>query len=297
MYDLQKLSGVTDLEIADASHFAFMEVVGNKTELQIAEEELAAAKVNLAELQNKKRPSQANIKKADKLVKTLADKVEKLKIAQDQAQADAEEQAQAEASAAATTENPTSSLAEKVLELTEVPEGAPADYKFVSGEELTPLREEFPFLDDPNCPEIMFVVVGKRISAHRAYSQLHAKLQEINDGTLTVPAEEKDQITKDCDAAYTENRLLWDELNYYGTEGKILGKHKLFRETVTKREVEAMDNEKLLSFRDSSPKFFSTKRTALKGEKDQNKIDKINQSVADREYKLKLVNAKLNVSK
>lgn len=187
-------------------------------------------------------------------------------------------------------------LAKRLFDFVDMPENAPAGYKAISGDELMPLREEFPFLSAPDCPDMMFVVVGKRISSFRKYQELHAKIQDINEGTVEVSEDDKLEIILACDAAAEENRKLWDELNYFNEKGEILGKHPLFRETIAKREVDQMTAKELANYVNSSAKFFSTKKSALTKEKNLEKIDKINEAVADRKFKLDLVNAKLGAN-
>ncbi|MBY0487481.1 MAG: hypothetical protein K2P85_09895 [Flavobacteriaceae bacterium] len=167
----------------------------------------------------------------------------------------------------------------------------------ITSEESVSLREEFPFLSDPNCPELLFVVVGKRISAWKQYQLLHAKLQQINDGKLEVSEEEKRSITLNCEKAYNENQQLWLELKHFGATGEILGSHPIFRESVAKREVDGMTNEELFKFKNSTATYLSRKRKELlKNAKDAVKLEQFNKEIADREYMLSLVNAKIGVA-
>lgn len=160
--------------------------------------------------------------------------------------------------------------------------------------DYAPLRTQFPFLNDADCPNIMYVVVGRRIAAFNAYGRLHAKLQSANAGEIQLSAEEKEQLTIDCEAAFTDNRKLWDELEHYGANKTILGKHVLFREDNIKKEVELMTNDDLFKFRASSSKYFHDQKKALeKFKNDADKIAVINQRIEDRTYKLALVNAKI----
>ena len=184
-------------------------------------------------------------------------------------------------------------VAEKVLEHTEE---TTVPHQYVEATELEPLRTEFPFLNDKNCPEVMFVVVGKRISAYRRYQELHAKLQEVLDGTVTVTEEEQTALATETQQAFAENQALWDELNHYNTTGEILGKHPLFRESVAQKEVNAMTVDQLAKYRTSSATFISKKRTALKAKGlSEGKKSELLEAIADREYKLGLVNTKLGV--
>jgi hypothetical protein len=182
------------------------------------------------------------------------------------------------------------------LEHTETPDEAPKNFKMVTGVELAPLRSEFPFLNDKDCPEVLFVVVGKRISSYRRYQALHAQLTDILEGNITVTAAEQSAIAFETQKANAENLALWNELNHYAKTGEILGKHSLFTEIVAKREVDAMTVDQLAKYRTSSSTFISKKRTALKAKAiTEEKKAEIEEAIAEREYKLALVNTKLGV--
>ena len=166
----------------------------------------------------------------------------------------------------------------------------------VDTETETSLREEFPFLNSPDCPQILYVVVGKRIATYNKHKELHAKLQEINEGKLEVTPEEFKAITAECDEAFSENRALWDELNHYATTNEILGKHPIFREDNIKKEVETMTNEQLFKYINATSKFFTEQKKQLEKHKDDVvKIAEINSKIEDRKYKLSLVKAKAGV--
>lgn len=163
--------------------------------------------------------------------------------------------------------------------------------------EFTELRTEFPFLNEKNCPDILFVVVGKRIAAFKEYQKLHAQLQNINSGIVNVTPEEKLDATENTERAFNENKLLWDELNYYNLNKEILGKHPLFRETNIKREVEAMTMDEMVKFNKNSVKYFHDQKAALiKHKDDAVKLEAVHRKITDRNYKLALVNAKLGVN-
>ena len=119
----------------------------------------------------------------------------------------------------------------------------------------------------------------------------------MNAGTIEATEEEKLQITTDCEAAFSENRLLWEELEHYAKTKEILGKHPMFKEENIKKEVESMTQEQLVKFTASSVKYFHDQKKALEKFKDKpEEIAKINSRIADRQYKLALVNSKLGVN-
>lgn len=170
------------------------------------------------------------------------------------------------------------------------------DFEPVNIEELNSLRDELPFLNEVGCPDVMYVIVGRRIVAFRKYQALHAKLQEVNAGTIEISEEEKAQLTIDCEAAFSENRDLWDELEHFASTKEILGKHPIFREDNIKKEVEAMTNEQLFKYINATSKFFTQQKKELEKHKDNaDKIAQINTKIEERKHMLSLVKAKAGI--
>ncbi len=158
------------------------------------------------------------------------------------------------------------------------------------------MRDDFPFLKEKDCPIELKALVADKMTAFEEYCKGQNDLVKHSNGELVLTDEEFQALTKKTVAAYEENRGIYDELNYYKAHGKVLGKHPLFKQLSLEREVNAMSQEELLSFRTSSPKFFSTKKAdAEKNKKDAVKLAKIEASVKNRTEKLALVNKRLGV--
>ena len=169
--------------------------------------------------------------------------------------------------------------------------------KATEQEESKPLREEFPFLNDTDCPEVFYIVVGKKISTYKAWQDAQQKLAAIEAKEVEATGDEVEALAITAEACFRENQELYDELNHYAQTGEILGKHPLFRESVAKREVEAMTLEQLSKFRNSSAKFFTDqKKKLIKYAENADKIAEIKSNIEDRKYKLDLVNAKLGIT-
>lgn len=87
-------------------------------------------------------------------------------------------------------------------------------------------RERYPFLNSPDCPDVLKVLVADMVTSYYRYKEAHARLQ-------TFPDEETAATVSDCESVVTEylnNREIWDELEYYKKNGTILGKAAKFRE-------------------------------------------------------------------
>jgi hypothetical protein len=281
LYDLQKLHNIQDTEIHSAG-----------SPIEFKEIELRKAYESLAILKAAKRPNKKSIAAANILIAQLQSELDELN-APVQEETPEEEGLDPNKDLGVTNDDITS-LAGKLIPLTDTPEGHDDGAKFISAEELMPIREEFPFLDDKDCPDELLVVVGRKVSAYRRYLKLHGSLQEALEGKLELSEEEQKQLAADTQEAFAENRALYDELNYYAEHKTILGKHPLFRELVAKREIETMNIAYLAKYRNSSATFISKKKKALTNPiNTPEKNAELEQAIADREYKLGLVNAKL----
>jgi hypothetical protein len=96
------------------------------------------------------------------------------------------------------------------------------------------LRDEFPFLADPNCPDEFKILVHDMINDYASYVANHKRLFEATTG------EELQEIAAAVVEDYLENHEIWDELNHYKTTGKILGKHEIFATTDRMLEIRNM---------------------------------------------------------
>ena len=165
---------------------------------------------------------------------------------------------------------------------------------------IVPLREEFKFLNDKDCPNELKILVADKITVWKQYEAIQEQIVILN-AKEELTAEEKEslsELAKDAVAAFEENQAIYEELNAYNETGKVLGKHPIFRKLQMEREVEEMSTEELVKYKGSSAKYFTdNKKTLAKAvaDKDEAKIKEINDRVAEREVKLALVNKKLGI--
>ncbi|HLP03847.1 MAG TPA: hypothetical protein VK152_00320 [Paludibacter sp.] len=94
-------------------------------------------------------------------------------------------------------------------------------------------RETYPFLKDPECPNELKVLVADMFSAYDRYREAYAKLspEKIDSENFENAASVVEN--------YLENRSMWEELDYYKENGKVLGKHPVFAEMSLKAEIAA----------------------------------------------------------
>lgn len=87
-------------------------------------------------------------------------------------------------------------------------------------------REKYPFLNAPDCPDELKILVADMFTAYGNYKTAFARLQVLDDAETAEAAAECETIVTE----YLKNREIWDELEYYREHGVILGKAAKFRE-------------------------------------------------------------------
>ncbi|WP_289860826.1 hypothetical protein [uncultured Muribaculum sp.] len=99
-------------------------------------------------------------------------------------------------------------------------------------------REKYSFLNSPDCPDILKVLVNDMFAAYDVYKTAFAHLQVIPDQTIAEAATEAEKVV----TAYLANREIWDELEHYRTTGQILGKAAKFREAEAVEDLAALSD-------------------------------------------------------
>lgn len=160
------------------------------------------------------------------------------------------------------------------------------------------IRVEFPFLNNPDCPDEFKILIADKITAWNRYLELQEQIDHAESGKTAVSNEDLAIIGSEAVKCFDDNQKIYDELNCYQTTGKILGVHPLFRKLRLTREVEIMTTDELIKYKGSSAKYLSVNKTALekaKKDKDAAKILEIETRVSERQDKLFLVNKKLGL--
>ena len=83
-------------------------------------------------------------------------------------------------------------------------------------------------------------LASRKFAKYRAYVRLHELLRDCTDldGCAKVAGELVDN--------YIDNRLIWQELNWYKEHGSILGKHPAFAEFRRRRQLNDMSVKQLV---------------------------------------------------
>lgn len=173
----------------------------------------------------------------------------------------------------------------KVIDFTPSPEA----------EERKRIRDEFPFLDDEDCPIELRALVTDKVTAYRKYCIAHNQLQAHQNGTAVIADEaELKNVTKLAVEEFEANRAIYDELNFYKSQGKILGVHPIFQALTLQREVNSMNKELLERFVAGAKQFMTTKKGQLtRAVNDPEKTADLNAAIDGFNQKLVLAKRKL----
>ena len=108
-------------------------------------------------------------------------------------------------------------------------------------------REKYPFLNSPDCPDVLKVLVADMFTSYDNYKSAHARLQVLADDEAAAAVADCEKVVTE----YLKNREIWDELEYYRENGAILGKATKFREiaesALLDKEMEAAEDYTKLS--------------------------------------------------
>lgn len=134
---------------------------------------------------------------------------------------------------------------EKIEELTEQLETARSRYAEAPEpvRKMIRFREKYPFLNAPDCPDVLKILVADMFTAYGEYKAAHARLQTLGDADAATAAADCEKVVTE----YLKNREIWDELEYYRENGTILGKAAKFREAQAVEDLAALPDVELIS--------------------------------------------------
>lgn len=118
--------------------------------------------------------------------------------------------------------------ADRIEELTDQLDAARSKYAETPEpvRKMIRFREKYPFLNSPDCPDVLKVLVADMFTSYDNYKSAHARLQVLADDEAAAAVADCEKVVTE----YLKNREIWDELEYYRENGAILGKAAKFRE-------------------------------------------------------------------
>lgn len=106
-------------------------------------------------------------------------------------------------------------------------------------------RKEWPFLEDPGCPQELKILAADMISSWHAYVNGHEELY-----SCTSP-EECYRVAEKTVNNFSQNCRIRNEFQYYKEHRRILGKHPVFRTSRRLDEMRRMPITALVRKRDT----------------------------------------------
>lgn len=152
------------------------------------------------------------------------------------------------------------------------------------------LRDEFPFLSDPDCPDKLKILVADKLTAYDNFRKAHAVIQERKDD---APVEELAKLAKMSVENYEENIIIYDELMHYRDHGTILGVHPIFAEDLLQITIDKYSTAEALRRRGSLRSYISRNKRKMETMKSKKQIKNTQAKIDQWEKELSLIKKKL----
>lgn len=159
---------------------------------------------------------------------------------------------------------------ERIEELTDKLEEARSKYAVAPEpvRKMIRFREHYPFLNSPDCPDVLKVLVADMFTAYGEYKAAHARLVALGDADSATAVEDCEKVVTE----YLKNREIWDELEYYRENGAILGKAAKFREIEEAEDLTALPDMDIMAKLNSA---------SVQESKTRKKVEKLKAEGAD----------------
>jgi len=135
------------------------------------------------------------------------------------------------------------------------------------------LRKEFPKLVFEELPDsLKILVVNKGILFNKA-KEAREKLEQATTD------QERLKWNKILTDSMLENQQIWDELNYFQSHKKVLGKHPSFSQAKELEKLKAMTTKQLIQKQRNIPTYISKANKAIKENPKDEKILKAKRAI------------------
>jgi len=159
------------------------------------------------------------------------------------------------------------------------------------------IREEFPFLNDADCPDKLKILVADRITAWNKYKEAHAAILVHKETREVLSDKELYVLAPTALENFDKNQAIWDELNHYNEHKEILGVHPIFEEEQLQEKVDGMDELAAHKRIKNLKTYLSREGKKLKDSKDEAKKAIIQSKIDGHQKEMDLINAKFGAKK
>ncbi|MDC7994457.1 hypothetical protein [Altibacter sp. HG106] len=138
------------------------------------------------------------------------------------------------------------------------------------------LRSEFPFLEEEDCPDELKVLVADKLTAWKKFLEGREELKEKVD---SLSSAEIYELAEKTVKNFELNQEIYDELNYYKENKKVLGQHPIFADMMLEKKVVAY-----------KPRELATRFSNLKNyiRRDSKKLDESKETEAQEKLQAKI---------
>lgn len=165
-----------------------------------------------------------------------------------------------------------------IEEMFSEPKEAVSSYKPASEttKKMIRFRDKYTFLSEPDCPDVLKVLVADMFTAYGNYRSAFARLQVLGD-------EESEKAAAECEAIveqYLANREIWEELEYYQEHHVVLGKAAKFREMEVKEDISQISDVDLVGkLRSAQVNLSKQKKALAKAEAEGKDLERVQAAV------------------
>jgi hypothetical protein len=151
------------------------------------------------------------------------------------------------------------------------------------------IRDEFPFLNNPDCPDELKILVADRITAYHNYVEAHKNLFSA--------ASEKELLKAASTVVenYLDNQEIWDELNHYKQTGQLLGKHNVFSKLNRIKEIQSMATGDLVKLQKSLMNNIARNKQKVKEQPEHDETGSRTERIAEYQIELNEANRLLGI--
>lgn len=137
------------------------------------------------------------------------------------------------------------------------------------------LREQFPFLREKECPDVLKLLVSDLITAYENYKEGRKKLFD------SMTREEEEILARDIVDNFIANKEAFAELEHYKESGEILGAHPIFEDIKIKEGLKKLSADELSNKAGALRKNISTNKKKAGETEDAEDKAKYEQKVED----------------
>jgi hypothetical protein len=159
-------------------------------------------------------------------------------------------------------------------------------------------RDQFPFLKEGNYPEEFKVLITEKFDHYYAYVDAHSELiKKVIPGDNPADNQELFELAKIAVQNFEADQSIWDELDYYQKNNKVLGEHPIFKQRKLQEKINEMsfaDAAKRKGLLENYINRDTKNAEKAKASKNDDDFQKFSEKVVAWKSELVLVNLKLD---